>query len=282
MNASEFFLNLDRRWIFLVIGLVVLLPIVRPFDLPGIKPTDQSKNYFDTMNAVPEGTKILISADFDPGSKPELYPMLEATLRHAFKKKLRIVVMTLWLTGIGMVEKAIKDNVAYAKDHFGVEPQEGKDYVFIGWKTGGSAVVIGMGVNILEMFSQDNYGKPLAEHPIMAGVKSLKDFKIVVSLSAGTPGFKEWVQYGVQKNNLTFVGGCTGIIIPEAYPYLQAGQMKGVLGGMKGAAEYEKLLNIPGTATGGMVALSLAQFMIILLVAACNIIYIASGRWRKP
>lgn len=278
----EFFLNMDRRWIFLAIGLVVLYAVLDPRQVPGIQPTPPVRNFHAAIEELPEGSPILISADFDPGSKPELYPMLEATLRHAFRKKLRVVVMTLWLTGTGMIEGALRSNVEDAPGKLGVAPQDGKDYVFIGWKAGGAAVVIGMGADVYGIYPTDTSNRRLADLPVMVGIRTLKDFRLVISISAGTPGFKEWIQYGQQKYQFAFNGGCTGIIIPETYPYMNAGQMRGLLGGLKGAAEYEALIRIPGLAVGGMLAVSLAQFMMILLIVACNILYLLSGKGRRP
>ena len=64
------------------------------------------------------------------------------------------------------------------------------------------------------------------------------------------------------------VSGCTAVSTPDYYPYLQAGQLRGLLGGMAGAAEYEKLRNEKGAATRGMGAQSLAH----LFVAACIVL----------
>ena len=62
----------------------------------------------------------------------------------------------------------------------------------------------------------------------------------------------------------------------DAYPYLNAGQLEGLLGGLSGAAEYEKLIGVPGTATIGMDAQSIAHILIILLIALGNIAYFAT------
>ena len=48
--------------------------------------------------------------------------------------------------------------------------------------------------------------------------------------------------------------------------------------GMKGAAEYEKLIEKSGTATAGMDSQSIAHIAIILLVVVANISYFAMRR----
>jgi hypothetical protein len=57
---------------------------------------------------------------------------------------------------------------------------------------------------------------------------------------------------------------------------MQSGQLKGLLGGMAGAAEYEKLRGEKGKATKGMDAQSLAHAFIALCIIAGNIV-----QWRK-
>jgi hypothetical protein len=57
------------------------------------------------------------------------------------------------------------------------------------------------------------------------------------------------------------------------YPFLSAGQMVGLLGGLKGAAEYEMLIDKPGMGQRGMDAQSVCHLVIILLVIAGNVGY---------
>ena len=65
---------------------------------------------------------------------------------------------------------------------------------------------------------------------------------------------------------------------PKFYPLLQTGQITGLLGGLRGAAEYETLLNQAGKATAGMDAQSATHFLIIGLIIVCNVCYLLSGR----
>jgi hypothetical protein len=41
--------------------------------------------------------------------------------------------------------------------------------------------------------------------------------------------------------------GCTAVSAPKYYAYLEAGQMLGLIGGLKGASEYERMVGrLPG------------------------------------
>jgi len=100
-------------------------------------------------------------------------------------------------------------------------------------------------------------------------------------ISAGYPGTKEWVQQVQSRFHLPMVSGCTAVSAPEYYPYLQSGQLRGLLGGMAGAAEYEKLRHeTGGSATRGMDAQSLAHVFVAFCIVLGNVIQ--WNRRRRP
>jgi hypothetical protein len=72
--------------------------------------------------------------------------------------------------------------------------------------------------------------------------------------------------------------GVTAVMAPKQYAYFASGQLDGLLGGMKGAAEYEKLVGKPGLAITGMGAQSIVHFLIIFLVLIGNIGYFVGRR----
>lgn len=265
-------LALDRRWIFGVIALAMLIPLFTQPRL-AVPATDPVKDFHREIDSLPEGSPVLVSFDFDAGSKPELLPMGEAVLRHCFRRKLRVVVLCLWQTGLAMTQATL-DKIAQGE----FKKQPGKDFVFLGWKSGNESVIIGMGQDLLSFFPQDNEKRTTAGMPALAGCKKLKNFGLVVALCAGYPGNKEWVQYGVAKYEIRLVLGVTGVIAPEVYPFLPTKQVLGLLSGMKGAAEYETLAKVEDTGVGGMAALSYAHFALIGLIVACNVLYLLSRR----
>lgn len=272
MNWADRFLRLDRRFVFLFIAVAILIPVIAPFKVPGQKVSDSVRSMFEAIDTLPPGSPVLISMDYDPASAPELQPMSVAILRHAFKKNLRVVAMTLWQTGTGLAQSTVEELAKAAGK------QDGKDYVFLGWKAGTYNVIIAMAEDVYRMYPADARGRDARSLPVMAGIKRLKDFSLIVTMSAGTPGVKDWIQYGVTPHKLTVAAGATGVITPEAQNYLQARQIVGLVGGMKGALEFEIAADLPGKASGAAAALSTAHFTIIFLIILCNILYFARGR----
>jgi hypothetical protein len=76
--------------------------------------------------------------------------------------------------------------------------------------------------------------------------------------------------------------GATAVMTTDYYPYLSSGQILGLIGGMKGAAEYERLNDFFGDARRGMDAQSLVHVVIVLLVIVGNAALIASGALKRP
>src|SRR5436309_7433026 len=207
--------------------------------------------------------------DFDPASKPELQPQAVALLRHAFKKNLRVIGMTLWATGTGRADMF----VSQAAQEMG--KVNGKDYVFLGWSPGVGSLIINMGQDLYKAFPTDYYNQPTRELAVLKGIQTLRDVNYVVSLAAGTSGIETWYVYGKDKYKFELGGGCTGVIAPGLYPLLRSGQINGLIGGLRGAAEYEVLIGQKGRAVAGMDAQSATHLAIIVLVIICNVFYLS-------
>ncbi|WP_447980590.1 hypothetical protein [Candidatus Nitrospira bockiana] len=274
MTFAEKMLRIDRRIIFLLIGLCTLVPLLFPVGL-AIRVSPEVRGVYDYIESLPEGSIFLLSLDFDPASKPELYPQAIALLRHAFKRNLRVIGMTLWVSGTGMADQVITQ---VAKE---MGKESGRDYVFLGWSPGVSSLIITMGQDLYRAFPSDYYGKPTRELPVLQGVQTLRDVNYVVSLAAGTAGIETWYVFGKDKYRFELGGGCTGVIAPGLYPLLRSGQINGLIGGLRGAAEYEVLIGKKGRAVAGMDAQSVTHFTIIGLVILCNVFYLVL-RSSKP
>lgn len=266
--------KLDRRWLFLIMGLLVFTPLLFPIGLP-LKPTEPARKFYEAVQSVPDGSHVLMPCDFDPGAKPELVPMMKTALRHLFDKHCKVVITCLWPGGSGLVDRTLAEVVAeYAAK--GIPLVDGTDYVFLGYKAGNEAVMVLMGQGIRNAFPTDIRGRETATLPIMNGVRDYTSFPLLVNISAGYPGTKEWVQQVNSRFHLPMVSGCTAVSAPEYYPYLQSGQLRGLLGGMAGAAEYETLRHEKGSATKGMDAQSLAHVFVAVCILMGNLV-----QWTK-
>jgi hypothetical protein len=267
--------TLDRRIIFTVTALAVIIPLVTGLAIPSKKITKEVQGIYDTIEKLPPDSKILISFDYDPQTKPECHPMTTGIIMQCFRKNIKVVGIALWPMGSSLGEEAlIEQSQAFNKVY-------GTDYAFLGYKSGGDVVIQKVCTNFRDTFPTDSKGLPLKDIPVMNGINRIADFAAAFSISSGDPGLKQWTIIAHEQTGIPVGGGCTAVSAPEFYPYLNAGQMVGLLGGMQAAAEYEKLLDIKGKALAGMGAQSVVHMVIILFIILANISYFYEKKKQK-
>lgn len=280
--------TLDRRWIFLLMLWSVLVPIyyigVTGDTFPEV-PSALARATFDEIERLEEGDPVLFSFDYDPASQGELGPMSTAFVKHAAEKKLKMYFMALWPVGPQMIDETVDRVIKADFPHL----VYGQDYVNLGFKSGGEGVIKVIVTNIRELYTTDARGTAVQDIPMMRGIESVQQMKLVINISAGYAGTKEWVQYAVTPypDKIRLVSGCTGVQAPLFYPYIP-NQLAGMLGAIKGAAEYEKLVidkyGGPSPDPKYLEALRrmgpqlVAHLLIIVLILAANALYFADTR----
>jgi hypothetical protein len=201
--------------------------------------------------------------------------MTLALYRHCFDKKHKVLSFTLWPNGAALIERAFDTmKLEYHDVEIGPNPglQSGEDYVNFGYQVGGALVIIAAGQDMKTAFTTDYRGNSTGSMAILEGVENLSDLDYVMDLAAGST-IDWWVAYGVQRYHFTMGAGCTAVSATQYYPYLNTEQINGLLGGLKGAAEYEFLADHEGRAMAGMTAQSSVHSLIILLVIISNVFY---------
>ncbi len=264
--------TLDRRIIFLILLICVTLPML--LNVGGeIKPTAPVQRAYDAVASLEAGDVLLISIDFDATSAPELMPMLRSVLRQAFAKDVRVVMLGHIAIGLPLGHMALEEVAAeYGKSY-------GTDYVDLGYRPGYIAVMIGMGREIRDFFDTDYQGLRVDDLPVMDGVHSYEDIDMLFGFEHGAV-IDYWIRYAQARFNQRMAFGTTAVMAPDAYPYLQSNQIEGLVGGLKGAAEYETLIGHPGLGTRGMPAQQWAHLLVIGFILLGNIGYFVTKRNR--
>lgn len=234
----ELLKNLDRRWVFLVMAIAVSVPILLQLSFPE-KVSDLTRNAYAQLEKIQPGDKVLLSFDFDPSSAGELTPMATAFTAHAAARGAKLYFMALWPVGPQMVEEAIAKVIKtdYKDMRYGV------DYLNLGYKSGNEGVIKVIVTDFKQLYTTDYRGTGINSIPMMRDIASVQDMDLVVCVSAGYVGAKEWVQYAKTAfpDRIDMIAGCTGVQAPPLLPYIP-NQLPGLVAAIKGAAEYEKLL----------------------------------------
>ncbi|MCM2272281.1 MAG: hypothetical protein NDJ18_07000 [candidate division Zixibacteria bacterium] len=272
--------EVDRRVIFAFIFVSVATPVLFPITFE-VKATPIAKALFEKIESLPEGTKVMISYDFDPAMAPEVLPMANAVVRHCFQKNHKLVFIAIWATGQSLLNQTLQQVVAVEFP----EKQQGIDWCNLGYKAGNEGVMNVIVTNLKKMFPTDVNSTPLEQIEILEGIQSCRDFALIVSLGGGQPGPKEWILYVGDPGNVPIGAGTAAVSAPQLYAYYPK-QLIGLLGGVKGAAEYEfelmqkyerfKSVDAPGIRMMG--PQTLAHVVIIAFIMLGNVAYLRTRR----
>jgi hypothetical protein len=279
MKFFDKLLVIDRRIIFLFVAIFVTLPLFSRAVLH-IEVSPTVKAVYEAVESLPSGSKVLVSFDYDPASAPELQPMALSFFKHCFRKDLKVIIIGLWPQGPVQaniaLEDVFRDPIIKAKNL-----EYGVDYVNLGYMAGNEVVIQSMGSNIHTTFPADYSGNRTSELPLMKGVKNFNNIDFVYNLSAGYPGTQEWVQFAVDRFHARLGAGNTAVQAPMMYPYIQTGQLVGVLGGMSGGAEYEIIAKRPARAVSYMTSQATSHAVVVLFVIIGNLAFFATRGKKK-
>ena len=103
---------------------------------------------------------------------------------------------------------------------------------------------------------------------------------MVLTINA-TSGVDYWIIYGHERYGFPLAIGVTAVMAADYYSYLNSGQIVGIIGGLKGAAEYEKLIGQGDLATMGMNIQSFVHLVIVLFIVIGNVGYLMTRKKRK-
>jgi len=285
MNIFEKFGKLDRRWVFLLLAIVVVITLLVPFDTP-IRVNPETKSIYDFVESLKSGDLVQIAIDYDPNALAELHPMAYAIMEQVMAKDVKVIMTCLSQNGPAMAEGLMHDVIDSVKTYHHKEIKYGRDIVFLGYKPYYAIVILGMGENYRLPFPTDYYNTPVDSIPIMYGVQNYDQVKGVICIS-GSNIIDSWIQDGNGRYGVKVAIGTTGVMAADYYPYLKSNQIFGIMGGMLGAAEYETMLGKvalgrnPGPAMEAMRVQVWAHMVIILFIVLGNIGFFITKRQKE-
>lgn len=255
--------EISPKIIYGILVLVLVIPLLKPMGLP-IPIMQGSKILYDAINQLQPGQTALISLDWAVEQSIELLPQARIVLQHLFQRPgIKIVMVSFFEQGPVFAQQILSAIDLGDK-------QYGKDYVNLGFIPGGEAALAGFARDPANFVKADFNGTPTANIEVLKGITSVKSFNLVVCTDSGIPGAAQWVAqvqvpYGVKMACLGTLGTLT-----MAAPYVQSKQIFALMGGVRGAAEYETIIRKPGVSAASMDAQSIGHVYVLLLIVLGN------------
>jgi len=261
---------IDRRLIYVLMTLAVAGPVIVPFVLP-VRVSKEVADFHREIEALAPGDHVLFSFDYEPDLMAELSPMSEAALDRLFAKDVKVIALTLYPGGVGLAQRLLDEA---AKAH---QKTYGEDYVFLGYNPDWSGTMLRLGESIRGTYPVDQFGRSTAAMPVLQGCDAYKDVKLLVTI-CGSAITEYWAAMAGARYGQRIVSGNTAVQAVFLYPFYQSGQIKGFLGGLKGAAEYETAIERPAFGVRGMGSQTLGHVLIVLFIVLGNLGYLATRR----
>ncbi|MCB0330318.1 MAG: hypothetical protein KDD70_11650 [Bdellovibrionales bacterium] len=273
--------SLERQIVYLLVIIIVSIPIMlRESMTPADMKSGQTLfDIVDGIEATP-GKIAILAFDFGPNTKAENEPQAEVVLEHLLRKRVPVALFTLYAPAEGFL-KSIPERVVERLER--ENPDEryeyGEDWVNLGYQPGMSLFVqsLAKSKDLRAELKRDVFGSPLKDLPIFKDIETIRQVSFLGEFTGLVGVFDIYVQFFQQEGFIPVFGhGCTSITIPEAYIYLDSGQLHGLLEGIAGAAWYSKLLkdeypNRPNDdALVTNTALGIAHLVIIFLIIVGN------------
>ena len=278
LKTAEKLLSIDRRIIFLLVAVAIILPIIFPLNLP-VNITGEVRGVYDEIQKLPPGSKILVAFDYEPSSIPEIEPMAKAVLKQCFDRGIKIVGISWLELGRGNAEKVLNMVESDYKEK-GNPIEYGEDYAYMGFKPGKQAMILNLGSDFKGTCKTDYRGNEVYSMPILQDIETLGDFPYLVCLHDDSM-INHWILYGHEETGIKIGSFCTAVMAPGIYANLNAGQLTGIVGGLKGGSEYEKLLKYKGAATKGMDSQTVIHLLIVAFILIGNFAYLVKEHHLK-
>ena len=266
--------RIDRKVLYLLLGVVMIGPLFyREHFLPTFV-SQEAKGVYEAVEAMPSEKIALLCADYEMGTMGENQPQIEAVMRHLMTLGKRFAIMGQIPMGPDLAQKRAE---ALATE---LGKTYGEDWVNWGFLAGGILMLEGLCRDFASQVRQDIKGTPIEKVPAMSGVEDIHDVGLLVDFT-GSGIWIDYVRLVYGPYKVPVGVGCTAVVGPELFPYLDSEQLVGQLFGMKGAAEYEEMNQYYDKGDQAMPSLSFAHFLIIALIIISNVGYFWARKQRE-
>jgi len=225
--------------------------------------TQATVDFYKTVESLEEGSVALLSHDYDPGTAAEITPQVRAIFDHLMRRGVKIVNLSLTPEGQALADRALEDVVSEHEGYL-----LGRDYINLGYVAGNE---------VGARFVAEGLRARLSPYPLGEGVGGLEDVDLVVVLAGSQEHLRRWVEQVQAPYKVAMVAGVSGQVDPAARPYYRSGQLKGLLSGLVGAAEYERVNQHPGIALSMMLPQAAAHLVIALFILLGNFAYLVES-----
>ena len=247
---------IPKQWIYAVLMLCASLPLFFSVKVPNV-PVESSVDFYDNLMALKAGDRVLLQCDWTNSTRGESGGEAQALLRILMRRGVKFAIFSI---GDPQSPQVMRDAVALIAAEEGeagrYRYRSYEDYVVAGFFPNGEGTMTAVEGSILKAFAGKQDVPPGGEatdirnSPVFRGIDGVEDFKYLIAI-VSTNTSRVTIER-VRKVPLMFM--TTGVMVPEAQNNYTSGQLKGLVGGVKGVFDLETLMEkgFPGMRNAGM------------------------------
>lgn len=254
--------DIDKRVLYVLLVLVLLIPMVRPIGIR-ISISHWTTKAYEQLSRLEPGDTVICDFGYNVDGAPDVEPIAKAIFRDLFDRNIKIITVSLNAQGPMIAEKLLLPYEESGKVY-------GTDFCNLGFMAGGETALAAYARDLKRTFPRDWRGNTTSTLPILQGITGAPDTKAWIFFTDSSA--EAWVRQ-VGDLDVPMIGAVITVAAPQAEPFVHSGQLSGLLTGLRSAAEYEIITNRPGGAVAAMDAQSLGHILITIFIVFGNISY---------
>ena len=222
-GLMKFLAEYDRRYVYLILFLVVTIPLLRPIGIP-ISVSPDTRQFYSVLDSVQPGDKVFFTLDTEFSGYSEIQSGILASMRVLVQKNARICIAEghVEATAIPqLILNAVADVMA-ENDY-----QYGRDYVILGYVLPNEPAVASLAQDFHGTISQDLAGNSIAG-TFLDEINTYEDWDLITDFTTGLS--TTYLQNHFALRGTPMIVNCIGIMIPSEKPYVDSGLLKAILG----------------------------------------------------
>jgi hypothetical protein len=269
--------KLGRWLIYALLVIAICVTVFVPATRDLIKPPQAAETlaFYSAVSDLRQGSEVLLVVDYDASHEGELTPQMRAILWHLMDRDVGVIVVSHTPQGAAIVQDLIQDGFGRP---LGQEVISGQHYLNLGYMPPHPALLQAfMAAPLGGISSWGTDPDDVAQSALGQRVARFDDLDLVLLVSSSQDHVRWWVeQVAVSKSHPGIVVGASASAATHLMPYYAAsdgGQIGGLMVGLAGAAEYERLTGaqfLP-SARESLILLGVAQLLLAAIVLASGI-----------
>ena len=241
MESSGAPQTIYRLVIALVLTLALLLGLIfKDVSLfPAPVPTSADKgllNLFKEIESIPAGAPVLVAVDYEAALSGEMRYAASSVMEHLMTRGAKLIIVSTVPAGPVLANDLLV-SVQQGRPTYDLKTST----INLGYLPGGATSLLEFAQRPNVAAPVDQNGEPAWKNPVLQGVQTIQDFKMVLVLTDSVETGRAWVEQ-VQPvlGNVPLSMVSSAQAGPLLQPYLDAGQIKGLVNGLMGGAMYEQ------------------------------------------